>query len=184
MTALMDSMGAISNASRETSKIVKGIDEIAFQTNLLALNAAVEAARAGEAGHGFAVVADEVRKLALRATDAAKLTAALVEASSGRITDGLKLAETAQEAFSGVTQGTEKVGLLMEQIAASSNEQSMGISRSIRLWRRLKNRFNKMRPAARKPRVWPRSCMDRPNRCAKPWKPCWGWWPDIQTEVR
>ena len=127
MAALMDSMGEISIASLKTAKIVQGIDEIAFQTNLLALNAAVEAARAGEAGHGFAVVADEVRKLALRATDAAKLTAQLVEESGGRVKDGSELAATAREAFSGVTHGTEKVGRLMEQIAIASKEQSMGI---------------------------------------------------------
>ena len=127
MAVLMDSMGAISNASRETSKIVKGIDEIAFQTNLLALNAAVEAARAGDAGHGFAVVADEVRKLALRATDAAKLTAALVEKSDGRVKDGLKSATAAREAFSEVNHETEKVGRLMDQIAASSDEQTVAV---------------------------------------------------------
>ena len=52
MDSLTHSMQAVTEASQETAKIIKTIDEIAFQTNLLALNAAVEAARAGEAGAG------------------------------------------------------------------------------------------------------------------------------------
>ena len=88
MGELTASMAEISKASEETFKIIKTIDEIAFQTNLLALNAAVEAARAGEAGAGFAVVADEVRNLAMRAADAAKNTANLIEGTVKRIKEG------------------------------------------------------------------------------------------------
>ena len=88
MDKLTASMGEISRASEETSKIIKTIDEIAFQTNLLALNAAVEAARAGEAGAGFAVVADEVRNLAMRAAEAAKNTADLIEGTVKKVERG------------------------------------------------------------------------------------------------
>ena len=88
MIELTGSMKEITTASEETAKIIKTIDEIAFQTNLLALNAAVEAARAGEAGAGFAVVADEVRNLAMRAAEAAKNTANLIEGSVKKIKKG------------------------------------------------------------------------------------------------
>ncbi|MCP4691180.1 MAG: hypothetical protein GY859_24245, partial [Desulfobacterales bacterium] len=127
MVELTGSMDEITRASEETSKIVKTIDEIAFQTNLLALNAAVEAARAGEAGAGFAVVADEVRNLAMRAAEAAKNTSGLIEETVRKIGDGSSLVAGANEAFTNVADSASKVGGLLEEIAAASNEQSRGV---------------------------------------------------------
>ena len=91
MDEMTDAIAEITKSSEETGKIIKSIDEIAFQTNLLALNAAVEAARAGEAGAGFAVVADEVRNLAMRAAEAAKNTAALIERTIKAVQNGNEL---------------------------------------------------------------------------------------------
>jgi len=127
MSKLTVSMTEISKASEETSKIIKTIDEIAFQTNLLALNAAVEAARAGEAGAGFAVVADEVRNLAMRAADAAKETAQLIEGTVKKVTQGGTLVNDTNEAFVRVSESASKVGELVGEISAASKEQAEGI---------------------------------------------------------
>ncbi|EMS81183.1 methyl-accepting chemotaxis protein [Desulfotignum phosphitoxidans] len=127
MGQLTLSMEDISRASDETSKIIKTIDEIAFQTNLLALNAAVEAARAGEAGAGFAVVADEVRNLAMRAAEAAKNTAQMIEGTVKKVADGTELVSVTNKAFEQVAKSTARVGELVAEIAAASKEQSSGI---------------------------------------------------------
>jgi methyl-accepting chemotaxis protein len=128
MEELIGSMTQMRDASRETSKIVKTIDEIAFQTNLLALNAAVEAARAGQAGAGFAVVADEVRSLALRTAEAARNTAGLIESTVTRIGVGADLVDKTSRAFSEVAAGAGRAGELVGGIAAASAEQAQGIS--------------------------------------------------------
>ncbi len=127
MANLTASMQEISKASEETSKIIKTIDEIAFQTNLLALNAAVEAARAGEAGAGFAVVADEVRNLAMRAAEAAKNTANLIEGTVKKIKEGSEVVQKTNTEFSEVQASAAKMGELIGEISAASGEQAQGI---------------------------------------------------------
>ena len=128
MEEMTASMGKISTASEETSKIVKTIDEIAFQTNLLALNAAVEAARAGEAGAGFAVVADEVRRLAQRAADEAGNTSVLIKTIIGHVKEGSALHSKTDKIFAKVAERANKVSQLVGEIAAASAEQSEGIN--------------------------------------------------------
>lgn len=127
MTALTQSMSAISTASEDTSKIIRTIDDIAFQTNLLALNAAVEAARAGEAGDGFAVVADEVRNLSLRATEAARGTADLISGTLKKVNDGTHIVSETEATFQKVTETTKNVGILLDEITDLSTAQSQGI---------------------------------------------------------
>jgi methyl-accepting chemotaxis protein len=128
MIDMAAAVAEITRSSEETGKIIKTIDEIAFQTNLLALNAAVEAARAGEAGAGFAVVADEVRNLAMRASEAAKNTNNLIDNTIKAVRKGNELTTATQEAFRENADISRKIGQLVEEIAAASEEQSRGIS--------------------------------------------------------
>ncbi len=127
MGDLTHAIHAITTASEQTQKIIKTIDEIAFQTNLLALNAAVEAARAGEAGAGFAVVADEVRNLAMRAAEAARSTAEIIEDTVKKVRDCSTMVTRANGAFHKVEGGSRRIGDLVAEIAAASNEQAEGI---------------------------------------------------------
>jgi methyl-accepting chemotaxis protein len=87
----------------------------------------VEAARAGEAGAGFAVVADEVRNLAIRSAEAARNTADLIEGTVKKIQHGSGIVSKTNDAFSTVAGGAKKVGELVEEISAASNEQAQGV---------------------------------------------------------
>ncbi len=123
MHALANAVIDIKKSADSSAKIVKTIDEIAFQTNLLALNAAVEAARAGDAGRGFAVVADEVRNLAIRAADAARNTAALIEESVQKTEVGVKLNDGVRQRLEQIRTGVERATTMMANIADGAHEQ-------------------------------------------------------------
>lgn len=107
-------------AMKQIADKISVIDDIAYQTNLLALNAAIEAARAGEHGKGFAVVAAEVRKLAEHSQEAAQ---EISEVASNSV----KLAEQAGRLLTEIVPAIHKTSDLVQEISASSQEQSQGV---------------------------------------------------------
>ncbi len=110
---------SVMSSSRIISEKITIINDIAFQTNILALNAAVEAARAGNQGRGFAVVASEIRKLAEKSKVAADEIVSLT-------ISGLKISEEAGKDMNKTIPDIETTLQMVEDIAASSLEQSNG----------------------------------------------------------
>ncbi len=128
MLRLNEAMDALRTSSKEVTRIIKTIDEIAFQTNILALNAAVEAARAGEAGAGFAIVAEEVRNLAQRSAAAARETTDKITHSSERTATGATISTEVGETLAGILGKARELETIVDSIATASREQNAGIT--------------------------------------------------------
>jgi methyl-accepting chemotaxis protein len=127
MDEMMVAVNEITQASQSIGKVIKVIDDIAFQTNILALNAAVEAARAGQHGKGFAVVAEEVRSLAAKSAEAASDTGSLIANSIEKAGIGAKIANETAASLVEIVSGINESSKIVEEIAASSEEQSEDI---------------------------------------------------------
>lgn len=127
MRQMTEAMQSIGESSRDITRVIKVIDDIAFQTNILALNAAVEAARAGQQGKGFAVVANEVRSLASKSAEAAKETAGLIEGSTQRVNEGSRIMEKTNESLQAVSVTTKENADLIREMSKSLENQLSSI---------------------------------------------------------
>ena len=128
MKSSVDKVNGLDDQTKQISRLVKVIKEIADQTNLLALNAAIEAARAGEHGRGFAVVADEVRKLAEQVSfSVSDITRIVV----GIQAESNSVATSLQTGYVQVEKGTEQIqltGQTFQNIYEAVNSMSTNVS--------------------------------------------------------
>ncbi len=141
MSSIGESITRLSEQSQAVGDIVSTVTDLAEQSNLLAVNASIEAAKAGDMGKGFAVVAQEIRSLAEQSKDSTKQVRAIlseVQRATGKavmeaeqggrsVADGSKQAEEAGQAIKTLTDTVQDATRAAVQIAASSQQQLVGM---------------------------------------------------------
>ena len=141
MESIAQRVAELGAQTQTVGDIIATVNTVAEQSHLLAINAAIEAAKAGDAGKGFAVVAQEVRGLADQSKRAtaevqriltdirrAADTAVLVTQQGTRSADlGAQRSLQAGESIRSLTQNITESAQAMMQIAASSQQQLVGM---------------------------------------------------------
>jgi len=117
---------AFGEKTKEISKIVDVITQVAQQTNLLAINATIEAARAGEYGRGFAVVADEVRKLAESAGRSAEQISRLARDISNQST---AVVSAMKEGIDELAEGREDLTTIVRSMGSITDTARKGVEK-------------------------------------------------------
>ena len=129
----------LGHRSKEITRIMEIIGNIAHQTKLIAFNAALEAASAGEAGKRFGVVAVEIRRLAdsvvestgdtdLKITEIIEAVDRLVIASEKGtkvIRDGVEYSGRTMEMLGEVVDGSVATSDAAKQISISTQQQQI-----------------------------------------------------------
>src|SRR5262249_23175477 len=143
---------SLSERTQQIGEIINTVNAIADQSKLLALNASIEAARAGDEGRGFAVVAAEGRQVDEQSRQAtarigeivneiqqATNTAVMVtEEGSKGAERGIELVNRAGEAIRDLAATLEEATQAAVQIAASTHQQTNGMSQLAAAMRQIK----------------------------------------------
>lgn len=141
MGAITDTILRLGEQSQTIGEIMASVNDLAEQSNLLAVNAAIEAAKAGEQGKGFAVVAQEVKSLAEQSKGATaqvrtilndvqkaiSISVMATEQGSKVVEAGVTQAAQAGESIQTLADGVTAAANAAVQIAASSEQQSVGM---------------------------------------------------------
>lgn len=141
MGAITDTILRLGEQSQTIGEIMASVNDLAEQSNLLAVNAAIEAAKAGEQGKGFAVVAQEVKSLAEQSKGATaqvrtilndvqkaiSISVMATEQGSKVVEAGVAQATQAGESIQMLADGVTAAANAAVQIAASSEQQSVGM---------------------------------------------------------
>jgi methyl-accepting chemotaxis protein len=143
--SIADMVVRLSEQSQAIGEIIATVNDLAEQSNLLAVNASIEAAKAGEQGKGFAVVAQEIRSLAAQSKQATTqvrnilfdvqkaISSAVMatELGSRAVEEGVRLSTQAGEAIDVLAQSVTESTNAAIQIAASSQQQLIGIDQVV-----------------------------------------------------
>jgi len=141
MESITHCVAELGTQTQTAGNIIATVNTLAKQLHLLAVNAAIEAAKAGTAGKGFAVVAQEVRGLAdqsKRATvevqriltdirHAVDTTVYVTQQGTHSANLGAQRSLQAGESIRSLTQNITESAQAMLQIAASSQQQLVGM---------------------------------------------------------
>lgn len=114
----------LTSMTKETTVLVKVIDDISETINLVALNASIEAAHAGKFGAGFSVIAGEIRKL----SDATKRNSKQIGNFLTNITKGISSLSDAnndtENAFSDLLKQINEVTNLLKDVSEKMKDLS------------------------------------------------------------
>jgi methyl-accepting chemotaxis protein len=127
----------LGNKSKEISRVMIIINNVADQTKLIAFNAALEAASAGESGKRFSVVAAEIRRLADSVTESTyeienkiseiqnSINRLVLNAEKGSnsIKAGTKACKVSSERLHDIVATAEQTSTAAMQISLSTQQQ-------------------------------------------------------------